>query len=196
MSTLNSIRKALWSSVAALAFLALGCASSHTMSVYRHPNADLSAFKSIAVLPLDNLTTDRFANDRVREILNVELSSLGQFTIVDSGETNRVLRQLNVNAVNEAGPELIARIGKELKVQAVMLGSVMDYREKQNGTLTSPEVAISLRLIEVESGAVVWSASDARKGMSMWVRLFGVGEESQTEAVRELLRSLIDSLVA
>ena len=62
--------------------------------------------------------------------------------------------------------------------------------------MTAPEISVSLRLVDVETGLCILSASDARKGMRVWTRLFGVGEESQTEAVRELLRRLIDSLFA
>ncbi len=55
-------------------------------AVYMHPNADLSVYERVAVLPFENLTTERFAADRVRELLVVELSSKGLFEVVESGE--------------------------------------------------------------------------------------------------------------
>jgi TolB-like protein len=185
-----------WIRTALVLGMLAACASESRMSVYRHPNADLGAFKRVAVLPLDNLTTDRFASERVREVLVVELSSMETFQVVESGEVNRVLRALNITNLSEAGPELIGKIGKELKAEALLLGSVMEFRERQAGALTSPEVSISLRMVEAETGTVIWSASDSRKGMGVWTRLFGVGEESQTQAMRELLRKLLDTLYA
>ncbi|MEW6746466.1 MAG: hypothetical protein AB1486_27310 [Planctomycetota bacterium] len=173
---------------------ALLASCSTTSSVYLHPNADMSAIQRIAVLPLDNMTTDRFAGDRVREILTVELLALQAFDIVDMGEVNRVLRLRNVESTANLGPEMIKSLGEDLKVQAVILGSVMDYRERRTGTFTAPEIALALRLVDVETGIIVWSVSDARTGLDIWTRLFGVGEESQTEAVRELVRDLLPSL--
>ena len=46
----------------------------------------------MAVLPLENLSGDRFASDRVRELLVTEMQALGIFEVVDVGEVNRVLR--------------------------------------------------------------------------------------------------------
>ncbi len=178
------------------ALVLCACQTSSPISVYYHPNADLTAFQRVAVLPLDNLTSERFAADRVREVLSVELASMGAFEIVEAGEVNLAMRSNSVQAVSDIGPDLIQKLGQDLKVQAVVMGSVMEYRERQNGNLVIPEIAVTLRLVETETGVVVWSASDSRKGEDVWARLFGVGEESQAVSVRELLRDLIDTLFA
>jgi curli biogenesis system outer membrane secretion channel CsgG len=183
--------------LAALAASLLGaCATPSPVSVYFHPNADLSAFQRVAVMPLENLTSDRFAAERVREILTVELASMGAFQIVEAGEVNLAMRSNNIQALSDVGPDLIRKLGQDLNAQALVMGSVMEYRERQNGNLLIPEVAVTLRLVETETGVVVWSASDSRKGEDVWARLFGVGEESQAVSVRELLRDLIDTLFA
>ena len=177
-----------------LVVLASGCAADGGGTAYLHPNADLSIIQRVAVLPLENLTSDRFAGERVREVLVVELLAEGLFDVLDTGEVNRVLRLRNVEDVSVLGPQAVADLGRELGVQAVMLGTVMEYRERRSGTFSAPEVAISLRLVDVESGLPVWSVSGARTGLGVWTRLFGVGEKSFTEAVRDLVRRLIPSL--
>jgi curli biogenesis system outer membrane secretion channel CsgG len=182
--------------VATLLFTSLGaCAAENQSSVYVHPNADLSAFQKIAVLPLDNYSADRFAGDRVREILNVELLSQGVFEPVESGEVNRVLRVQNLTSLTSLGPEEIKKLGDALGVQALLFGSVVEYSERRTGTFRSPQVSLALRLVDIESGLVVWSVSDARTGMALSTRLFGVGEETFTEAVRKLIRGLMDELL-
>lgn len=182
----------------ALGLLALGvsaCATSRIEpSVYMHPNADLSLYTRVAVLPLENLTTERFAADRVRELLVVELSSRSLFEVVESGEVNRVLRAKNLLGAAEIGPEVIQQLGAELKVQALLTGSVIEFREQRTGTLNTPDIALSLKLLDVESGLVIWSATDAHTGLGVWTRLFGVGEEDQTTAARKLIRDLLFTL--
>lgn len=197
MKTASNAIKAIVASIAIITLQAAsGCASSGTSggSIYVHPNADFSIYGRVAVLPLDNLTTDRFAGERVREILVVELSAQGQFELVETGEVNRVLRVQNITNVYELGPEGIAALGQTLGVQAIFLGSVMDFRERRIGTITAPEVAVSLRLIDVASGTAIWSATDARAGVGTWTRLFGVGEQSQSEAAREVVLAIIDTI--
>jgi polysaccharide biosynthesis protein PelC len=177
------------------AFALGGCASEKLApSVYVHPNADFSLYKEVAVLPLENLTSERFAAERVRELLVVELSTQGLFAVIEPGEVNRVLRLRNIDTPSVLGPEEIKILGAELKAQALLTGTVIEYREQRSGTLNSPEVALSLRMIDVESGLVVWSVTDARTGLGVWTRLFGVGEENQTGAARKLIRDLLQNL--
>lgn len=175
---------------------AIGCASPPAPTVYLHPNADLAMFRKVAVLPLQNLTSDRFASDRTREILTVELLAGGVFEPLEVGEVNRVLRVQNLAALDDLGPEAVARLGEALGVQALVMGSVMDSTERRVGTLTAPQVALSLKMIDVQTGTTVWSVVDARTGLSTTTRLFGVGEETSSQAVRELVRQLLDELLS
>lgn len=171
------------------------CATPPAPSIYLHPNADLASFRQVAVLPLDNLTSDRFAGERVREILMVELLAGGVFEPREVGEVNRVLRVANLPGLTDLGPQQVAKLGKDLGVQALIMGSVMEYTERRVGTLTAPQVALSLKMIDCETGAAVWSVADARTGLSTSTRLFGVGEETSSQAVRELVRQLLDELL-
>jgi TolB-like protein len=175
--------------------LVIGCSSPEPGSVYLHPNADVGAFQSIAVLPIENLTNDQFADERVREILVVELLAQGLFEPVETGEVNRVLRAQGISNLTGLGPEEIAGLGEALGVQALLFGSVMEYGQRRTGTFTTPEVALSLKLIECETGVVVWSVSDARTGMPLSMRLFGVGEQTHSQAIRKLIRQLMDDLL-
>ena len=183
---------------------AIGCASPPAPTVYLHPNADLAVFRKVAVLPLQNLTSDRFASDRTREILTVELLAGGVFEPLEVGEVNRVLRVQNLAALDDLGPEAVARLGEALGVHellrngtttALVMGSVMDSTERRVGTLTAPQVALSLKMLDVQTGTTVWSVVDARTGLSTTTRLFGVGEETSSQAVRELVRQLLDELL-
>jgi TolB-like protein len=163
-------------------------------SVFVHPNADFSLYKTVAVLPFENLSTERFAAERVRELLVVELASLDYFQLVETGEVNRVLRARNLSGAGEIGPELIKSLGTDLKSEALLTGSVIEFREQREGTLNAPDIALSLKLVDVDSGLVIWSVTAAREGLRTMTRLFGVGEENQTTAARRLIRELLQTM--
>lgn len=189
------MRHLLRAALLVLPLLVAACASQKVEpTVYVHPNADLSVYERVAILPLENLTSERFAADRVRELLTVELSSRNLFEVVESGEVNRVLRTKNLASAADIGPEAIQGIGKDLEAQALLTGSVIEFREQRTGTLNMPDIALSLKLLDVESGLVIWSVTDARTGLNVWTRLFGVGEEDQTTAARKLIRELLSTL--
>ena len=175
------------------ACLLAGCASNGP-TYYVHPNADFSTIQRVAILPLDNFTTDRFASERVREVLAVEVLSYTPFDVVESGEVNRVLRERQIENISELGPEMVTSLGKDLNAQAIFMGSVMEYRERRSGTFTAPDIAINLRLVDSEAVVTVWSVVEARTGLGVWTRLFGVGEQSQTAAVRDLIREMLPTL--
>jgi TolB-like protein len=178
----------------ALAISLAACASGGAGSLYVHPNVDWTNYSRIAVLPLENMTSEGFAAERVREMLQVEINAQGLLEAVDSGEVNRALRSSGVVNLSEMGPAEVAALGGELKVQALLAGSVMEFEERRTGSISVPEVALSLRLIDVETGLVIWAVTDARAGAKLSTRLFGVGEESQTDATLKLIRDVLRTL--
>ncbi|MBI5432993.1 MAG: hypothetical protein HZA52_09205 [Planctomycetes bacterium] len=176
-------------------FLLPACATTEPLgSLYVHPNADWSNYQRVAVLPLENLTNERYAAERVREVLNVELNAQGLFESLELGEVNRAVRTQNLVSLTELGPEQTTALGKALGVQALLMGSVMEFDERRTGTVALPDIAISLRMIDVETGVAIWAVTDARAGAKLSTRLFGIGEESQTEATVRLVRDVLETL--
>ncbi len=186
-----------WAAALLLGFCAAaagGCASSSTTK-YIHPNADLSAIKKVAVLPFENLSQDRTAGEKVQKIFLTELLSLEAFDVIEPGQVSKLLRSERVDSVETLGPADFKRIGEALKVQGLFLGSVVDFADTRAGSTPTPDVTIQLRLVEVQSGVTIWSASRTRSGATASARLFGVGGQSLTEAARQLLREELSTLM-
>ena len=177
--------------------LAGSCSSTRSElggTVYVHPLADISSFERIAILPLENLSPERFAGQRVREVLAVELAAMGLFEVIDAGQVNSALARRSLVDMTMLEPALLSDLAAELDVQGILMGSVLELGTQRTSTFQAPEVSLSLRLIEAQSGIVAWSVTDARRGLAMETRLFGVGEKTQTEVVRELVRTLMTDL--
>jgi polysaccharide biosynthesis protein PelC len=178
--------------------LALGIASCATPepTAFVHPRADLSIIHRVAVLPFESLTGEREAGRKVQDLFTVELLSLDAFDVAEPGEVVRGFAKAGLDPNISLDPADFKKLGDTLKVQAFFVGAVSEYRERQIGTLNAPEVAISVRLVEVESGQVLWSGAGGRSGLDWATRLFGVKErslqQSTLEAVRDVLHTLVE----
>lgn len=175
----------------ALALLA-GCGTTQ-QTRFLHKNADLGAIGKVAVLPFDNLSPERAAGDKVQKIFYLELLSLDVFEVAEPGEVTKVLRAQGTP--DALGPNELKKIGKDLGVDALFLGSVVDYTDAHTGSTPTPEVTVQLRLVETHTGATVWSTGQTRSGAGVSTRLFGVGGESLTEAARRIVRSELRTLL-
>ena len=176
-----------------LLVVALSACRSAQQTSYVHKNADLGAISKVAVLPFDNLSQERSAGDKVQKIFYLELLALDVFEVSEPGQVTKILR--SQTSTDALGPADYQKIGKDLGVDGVFVGSVVDFADAHAGGTPTPEVTIQLRLIETHSGSTVWSTGQTRSGASMSTRLFGVGGESMTQAARKVVRAELGTLL-
>lgn len=173
--------------------LPIGCGGGVPPS-YIHPNFDISFYQRIVVAPFENLTTQEFAASRVRQLLIAELLLVDAFEVVEPGEARRALIKVQPDRATSLSIEQIKKLGEELGAQGVIVGSVDAYEEHQFGGYTIPEITASFRMIDVESGAIVWSVTDTEGGLPLKTQLLGFRPQTMSEATQELVRRAIDSL--
>jgi hypothetical protein len=169
-----------------------GCKAGPT--VYYHPNADFGAIRRIALLPLDSLSPERTAADKVQKILMAELLAQSPFEVVEPGIVAQTLREQRIENPTSLTPAESRKLGEALRVQAFLAGTVVDFGETRSGTTPTAEVTLQLRLVEAQSGITLWHVSQTRSGQKLSTRLFGVGGETTTEATRSLVREEIKTL--
>ena len=178
--------------VVVLAVLLCACSS---VSCYLHPNADFTYIKRVAVLPLENLTDDKYAGFKVMDIVTTEILLHNLFDVVEWGEVSRVLKEEGVGkAATKLDKESAKRLGKRLGVQAIVLGAVEEYGVTGRGGSGETSVAVSLRMIDSQTSTVLWQASHYKKGGGILDKLFGIGEKSVSELAREVVSEMIDTL--
>jgi polysaccharide biosynthesis protein PelC len=151
--------------------------------------------KRIVVLPFENHSGTKFAEERFRDVVTTEILSRGLFDIVEKGQVQRFLREELVSKEQENLDLVTAqRLGEDLNVEAYMAGSVREFSEKQNGTYRYPLVSASLRLVDVKTGEIIWQASGSESGYRIWNRIFGfVSRDAGTVGFRlagRLLKTL------
>ena len=176
-----------------LCIILIGCGAGK--KVYIHPNTNFRYIKKVAVMPFGNLTNDKFAGDRVRNLFVTELLSTGTIDVVELGELLKILETEGIRTTDSVSTDIAQKIGKNLGVQAVILGSVDQYGTVRTGQSSYPEVGVTVRMLEVETGTIIWTASYTKTGSHIIASLFGIGTETASSVASSVVKKLVNTLV-
>ena len=192
---LKFLKKKILVSVIFIVFIIPGCGGKGARVFHIRQDIDFSFIKRVGVLPLDNLTAERFAGEAVRQVVISELLASGLVDVVVPGECVAAVEKLGPKSISSLTAEQIKAIGNALKVQAVILGSVERFGEVRIGNVPAPEVAITLMMADVSSGSIIWSITKTRGGAGFMARHFGARSETMSETVLEVVREAIQTLI-
>lgn len=173
---------------------AISCASSPKQTYYFNPDMDFGSIKTAAIMPLENMTREQLAADRVRDVFTNLLLSGSDIYVVPPGEVARgVLITGIANSVNPA-PEEIIKLAAVIKVDVVITGAVREYGEVRSGTSSANMISVNLQMIESATGKIIWTASTTKGGISIWDRLFGGGGKPMNDVTEEAANDLIKKI--
>jgi TolB-like protein len=162
---------------------------------YLKPGVAVSHIRSLAVLPFDNISGHPDAGKKVVNLLLTELARTELFQIADVGEVEKSLRRLRIRTTAEIDLSKLQDLGEQLHVQVVIVGSVDEYevRPVRNGTV--PIVAINARMLEAQTGDILWAISHTHDGND-WETVFGFGRIiSLSQLAQIVVSEMVESLV-
>lgn len=174
--------------------LLFSCAARGELKVFLREGVDPKYITKVAVLKFENHTNDPKIGERMRDLVIMEILALGLFDVVDKTVVEEVLLEEGLEETGGLNKDVIRRLGKRLDVQALMVGSVITYENERIGNYAYPIVALSLRLLDVSSGAIIWEASGTETAYTIWGRLFGWKPKNATEASFNLVERLLKTL--
>ena len=163
------------------------------MSYVNH-TVDFSYIKRIAIAPLVNLSDDKNAGGKVMNVIATDVLRRGVFDVVEFGEVYKVMREEGLNEPETLSQHIVAKAGKKLDVQAFITGSVMEYGASRTGNNSVPEVSLSLKLIDVNTYAILWDSTHNIKGSNVFDQLFGINKETPEDLCKELVTDIFDTL--
>ncbi len=171
-----------------------GCGMGPTVFLNRDYNYQF--LERVAVIPFDNLSDNQGAGPRATRIFLARLLSSESFDVVEPGEVNRAIEKYTAGGrFSDLNQEQILNIGKELKVQAIFIGAVTELAELRSGSSTTNIVTLVVRLVEVEKGTTIWSATYSSGKRGFWASLFGGGGKTQSEAIRDCVDGILKTLI-
>jgi TolB-like protein len=186
---------------AAILFICFGCANTNRTAFFTKPVVAPEVVtyrpwtpnRSVCVLPFENLSKDTDADIKVREIFVTELFRAHIFKdIVDIVEANAALMSLRIRKPNSMDNETIKAIGERLGVEYLILGVLTEYGYGK-GNESGAEVGLSVRMIEVENGNILWTANNFKMGTNSLSRILGI---SQGPSPMELTRKVVEEIVS
>lgn len=160
-------------SIAALAgglALLSGCVSSEqayflntesSANVYVAPVA--SSIRKIAVLPFKAET--ELIGGSVSDMFVTELLRAGRYELVERSQMAKVLGESEL-ALSGLSDARAAEVASMLGADGVVIGTVDEYGTVAVGGHPYPQVGISVRMIDIANGKIMWSADLAKRASS------------------------------
>ncbi len=172
-------------------FFIYGCGSS--IKQYTRPKFDISSIKTIAVMPIENFTSDNYADEKIRSKISIELLSR-DINIIEPGEIVMAFKELKIKSVDSMRRRDMVSIGSMLKADAVLTGSVEAFVISKGITVSYPEVSVHLIMFDTVSGNIIWSAWHTSGGASFWTRHFGAEGSTLDNVSEKVIKEVFDSL--
>jgi len=148
--------------IGVLLLLLTGCAA---QSNFVASDAADQVKEPIAVVPFDNLSGHPEAGVIVAELFQDELYEA-------SGRRVNLVSPEQVAALSEKldeQPHNPAKLGEMLGAKAIIVGRVNEFAYK-HVLGEDPAVSLSVRLVDVGSGDVLWNAALSRTGRCSWFK--------------------------
>jgi polysaccharide biosynthesis protein PelC len=171
-----------------------GCGTSARSRRYLDQQMDMGSIRTVAVMPLTNLSRDNQAADRVREVFANMLLATGALYVIPVGEVNRVVGRVGVASMATPSVEEVTRLGPALKVDGLFVGVLKEYGEVRSGSASGMAISLTMQLIETGTGKVVWSGSTTQGGVTAMDRLFGGGGAPMNDITEAACNDLLDQL--
>jgi len=172
-----------------LLFLA-GCGKGGGLTeAYLRPNVSLAHIETVAVLPFEGVS----GASRIREFAITQILVSGIFDVVDKGRVDSLMQQEGIALTGPLDSFTIRRLCQQLNVQAAVFGSV-EQTSDSRGSAVFPEIVMTLRLIDGETGVILWQASGKKSGYSAAHRLIGVAPKDSFALTMELFNDLFATM--
>ena len=151
------------------------------------------ASKKVAILPFYNISGYRDAGKVVANIFVTEMFKTDRFNVEETGNIVQFMIQERMDTIGEIEIERLKILGKRLGVDAVMTGTVEEFAEA-GGAYSVPTVAITARMIDSNTGKLIWSGQNKRKGDD-YIIVLDLGEvKSLTALTQKVVREMIDTI--
>ncbi len=187
------LRRSVFVFILLFIFSSSGCRSAGIV-YHINENVDFSFIKRAAVMPLDNLSGEKSAGAIIRQVVISELLASGLLEVVVPGEVLYAINRLNIKNISSPNEKEIKALGKALKVEALIIGSVDQFDETKSGTVVAPEITVTLMMADTGTGNIIWSITNTHGGASFLTRHFGADSETMSEAVLAVVRESIQTL--
>jgi hypothetical protein len=146
----------------------------------------------VAILPFNNETSYSQGDIVLYRVFAAELSQMGNFMIIPEGDVHNVLYQIHIVPGEDFNIEQIRILADRLQAQLLISANIIEMDEDVDGGRTNPRLAIIFRILDPETGRVLWVTYHRREGAQYRkIMHFGV-VNTITELVRRISHEVVD----
>lgn len=181
--------------------LLAGCSGVQTRTFAKPATGErlFGNIKRVAVLPFDTLSEGAVGPKNAENVLNQELLTLELFEggVEEVRYVSGLMKKLKLRNTESLDRELVRKIGEELQVDAVVVGALMLFGEEEVSEIV--EFSVSLGIIEVQTGDLLWSGRTFVRSSTTLSEVFGLStgpsiNELATEGVVKLAREMASQI--
>ncbi|HHD11223.1 MAG TPA: hypothetical protein ENK42_02165 [Deltaproteobacteria bacterium] len=154
-------------------------------------SSEYKRLKKVAVLPFNNISGRKDAGKIVADIYVAELFKSGKYRVEEPGNIKQFLIQERITTIGEMEIERLKVLGRRLKVDAVVAGTVEEFDDGRGGV---PVVSISARMVDSKTGRILWYERIKRRGDD-YIIIFDIGlVRSATSLAKKIAKEMIDRI--
>lgn len=178
-------------------FCQAGCSlvgSSPGGETYKNSMMNFASVQSVAVLPFENLAGDDDAAARARDAFMGMLLATEAIYVLPPGEVQRGIDRIGLRNPTAPSSDKVKELGTLLQVNAVITGVLREYGNVRSGQTEANLISLSLQMLEVDTGSIIWSGASTKGGIGVSERLFGGGGDPMNEVTKEAINDLLNQL--
>lgn len=168
--------------------------------------------RRIGVVDFENKTA--YGQNRLgsaaTDVLITELTKTGKFVVVERDKLNKIMDEQKLQASGAIDPKTVVKIGKILGLNAIVTGVISQFGEKTEGSdylvvqskRQIAETTIDVRVVDAETGQVVYADSGKGVGKASKRNVLGMGgrggydESLAGDTLRAAIVQFTDNLVS
>ena len=164
------------------------------------------AKEMVAIIDFDNKA--QYGGWRVgrgaSDMLSTELVKTGAFRVMERDKIAAVMKEQNFGQSGRVDSATAVRLGKILGVKYIITGAVTEYGQSRSGGggggvnvgKKGYHAAVDIRMVDAETGEIVFAdtASDSKSSLNVSVFGFGGGEGFNEKHASEAMRGAIGKL--
>lgn len=163
----------------------------------------------IAVLEFKNKADNQWwysgGGAAAQDVFVTELVKSGKFRVIDREQLNALQREKNLSLSGDVDRNTLVRAGKLLGVEYFLTGAVTEYGATKSGGggfgvnvgKKKFVAAMNARIIDTETGEILWADEASAEESTVKVRVHGVGGGVDDDRMFDkVLKPVIQQLVA
>ena len=171
------------------------CSSATIPYAYVRKNHDQPGVKKVAIFSFHNNTTIAEANKIVTGAFVASLVKMRKFKVEFPGNIKSFLVSERIIVRTGVDLNTIKLMGRRLGVDAVIMGRIEEFvgMEKKRGGVI-PVVSISSRMVDVQTGKILWMAQHRRTGDD-YIKVLDFGKvRSVGELTQKVVLEMIETM--